>query len=163
MLAMTLTAPPQCSQVKMSILTKSPGAIRASLRLLKIAPGDFTQRLKHYVRRAIPVGCFEAVPNIPLSSERQPLSRDRRARDIAAQAFEILALMRLVRHPGMQRDKIAWSNSEQPQAGPQGEGQDARSNPAAFATELLLSAAATAGTVCKVNALRPWCGPSAIR
>ena len=44
-----------------------------------------------------------------------------------------------------------------------GEGQDARSNPAAFATELLSSADATAGTVCKVNALRPWWGPSAMR
>jgi hypothetical protein len=29
-------------------------------------------------------------------------------------------------------------------------------NPAAFASELVSSAAATAGTVCQVNALRPW-------
>jgi hypothetical protein len=60
-------------------------------------------------------------------------------------------------------DQIAWSDSEPPQAGPQGAGQDARSNPAAFASELLSSAAAIAGTVCKVNALRPWWGPSAMR
>lgn len=43
--------------------------------------------------------------------------------------------------------------------GPPGEGQDARRNPAAVATELL-SANATTGTVCEVNALRPWWGPS---
>ena len=64
-----------------------PFARRASLRLFKIAPGDFVQRLKHYVRRAITVGCFETVPNIPLSSERQALSRDRRAGDVASQAL----------------------------------------------------------------------------
>ena len=62
-------------------------SFRASLRLFKIAPGDFVQRLEHDIRGAITVGRWEAVTNIPLSSERQPFSRDRRARDIAAQAL----------------------------------------------------------------------------
>ena len=96
MLASTLTAPPQCSQVKMSILntrfnrcahvietrcagagssvasTKysgrpAPCALRASLRRFKIAPGDFVERLEHDIRGAITVRCFETVANIPLS------------------------------------------------------------------------------------------------
>jgi hypothetical protein len=60
-------------------------------------------------------------------------------------------------------DQIAWSDLAQPQAGPQGEGQDARSNPAAFATVLLSSSSVTAAIVCKVNTLRPRWGPRAMR
>jgi hypothetical protein len=39
MLAITLSAPPQCSQVKMSILTKSPGAIWNRRRRARRAEG----------------------------------------------------------------------------------------------------------------------------
>ena len=50
----------QCGQPGYAILRAScplPSALRASLRLFKIAAGDFVQRLKHHVRRAIPVRC----------------------------------------------------------------------------------------------------------
>ena len=110
----------------------------------------------------------QAVPNIPLSSERQPLSRDRRARDIATQAFELLAFMRLARHPGMQREPSGFRDSavvvccgdcwhclQSERLAPLLRAERDNENPAAFAAALLSSAAATAGTVCKVNALRP--------
>ena len=61
-----------------------PCALWARLRRFKIAPDDFVQRLKHHLRRAIPVGSFETVANIPLGSERQSLSRESWARDSAA-------------------------------------------------------------------------------
>ena len=61
-----------------------------------------------HLRRAIPVRGLEAVPNISLGCKRQPLSRDRRARDIAAQTFQLLALVRLARHPGMSRESSGF-------------------------------------------------------
>lgn len=47
--------------------------------------GHQVERFEYHVRGAVTVRSFQAVPNIPLSCERQPHSRDRRARDIAAQ------------------------------------------------------------------------------
>ena len=43
------------------------------------------ERLKHHLRRAIPVRRLKSITNIALSGEGQALGRDRRARDIAAQ------------------------------------------------------------------------------
>ena len=59
-------------------------------------------RLKHHVRHAISVPRLQAVANIPAGSERQALSRERRGRDVAAQAFQLLPLVCFARHPGMQ-------------------------------------------------------------
>ena len=60
------------------------------------------QGFKHHVRRAIPVQRLQALANILLNAERQALSRDRQAGDIAAQAIELLAFLRLARHPSVQ-------------------------------------------------------------
>ena len=43
-----------------------PLALWASLRLFKIALGDFVERLEHDIRGAIPVGCFQRITNIAL-------------------------------------------------------------------------------------------------
>jgi hypothetical protein len=67
----------------------------------QIACSDVVERLEHYVRGAVTVGCFETLPNIPLSCQRQQFSRDRRAGDIAAQTFQLLAFVCLACHPGV--------------------------------------------------------------
>ena len=67
-------------------------------------PGHEVQGLEHHVRGAVTVRGLETVANISLGGERQSFSRDRRARDIAAHAFQLLALVCLARDPGMQRE-----------------------------------------------------------
>ena len=49
-------------------------ALRASLRLFKIAPGDFVEWLEDGIRRAIPVRRLQAVANTPLGGKRQAFS-----------------------------------------------------------------------------------------
>ena len=111
MLAITLTAPPQCSQVSISMLNTrfnrcahvietwgaalavgalsttpaapgrrhllTPSVVRRKdpvvtrevdpgRRHQRGKPGDKVERLKHDIRGAVTVGCFETVPNIPL-------------------------------------------------------------------------------------------------
>ena len=75
----------QCGQAGHKVLRAScpsPFALRASLRLLKIAPGDFVERLEHDIRSAVTVRGLQTVANTPLGSGRQSRSRDSRARDI---------------------------------------------------------------------------------
>ena len=57
--------------------------------------------IEHHVRGAIPAGRFQAVANIPLRGKRQPLSRDCRARDGAAQTLSLLAFVCFARDPGV--------------------------------------------------------------
>ncbi len=50
------------------------------------------QRLEYHVRRAIAVRGLQRVANGPLRGARQALDRHRRARNVAAQPLELLAL-----------------------------------------------------------------------
>jgi len=67
-------------------------------------------RLKLHVRRAVSPRRLELVPHPTLRRERQALLRDRRARDVAAQAFELLALVRLGGDARMQRETADLAN-----------------------------------------------------
>ena len=107
-------------------------ALWARLRRFKIAPDDFVPGLEYDIRGAITARCFETVANIPL----RPVN-DHRSVETAARV--------IVRHR-----RSSFSRSCASHATPA-----RNAKPAAFATELLSSSAATAGTVCKVNALRP--------
>ena len=69
---------------------------------------------------------------------RRSNCRDRRATDVAAQPFELPALIGPGRHPGL-----------------------ASENPATWPTESP-NGSSPAGSVCSVNTLRPCCGPTAI-
>ena len=111
---------------------------------------------------AVPIGCFQLIAHLAAVRLATALFRYRRPADVATQPFQLVAFLGLGRHPGMQRDKIARSDFEQPKAGPEGEGQDARSNPP---TSPIPSpyGSSQAGSVCRVNTFRPWCGPTAIR
>jgi hypothetical protein len=53
------------------------------------------------VRGAVAPRAFELQHDIPRAIALEPLNGDRGARDVAAQAFEFLALMRPAAHPGM--------------------------------------------------------------
>lgn len=96
-------------------------------------PGDKISGLDNDVRRALPVRGLEAVPNIPLRHQRQSRGRDRRTRDISVQAFPLLSFVCRARHPTGKEKTAARAN-------------------------LPSMTSVTDGTVCKVNALRPWWG-----
>jgi len=65
-------------------------------------------RLKLHVRRAVLPRRLERVTHLALWRERQALLADRRARDVPAQAFELLALVRLGRDTRMQTGRKRW-------------------------------------------------------
>jgi hypothetical protein len=58
------------------------------------------------VRGAVAPGAFELQHDITSASALEPFVGDRRAGDVAAQAFEVLALMRATAHRGMQAEAV---------------------------------------------------------
>ena len=82
MAAMILNSPPHCGQCSRS--NSNTRLSRRAQPMRAVAPRAF--ELQHDIASAIAL---------------QPLNGDRGARDVAAQAFEFLALMRPAAHPGM--------------------------------------------------------------
>ena len=78
--------------------------MRAWRRHQRCEFGDELDGLKLDVRRAVLPRRLELVANPALRRDRQALVADRRARDVAAQAFELLALVRLRGDAGVQRE-----------------------------------------------------------
>ena len=88
MLAITFTAPPQCSHVVYLEHARQPLRLRlietcrggagssvvCALRRPRRAGVTFVQRFEHHVRRAIPAGRFQTVANIALGCKRQAFS-----------------------------------------------------------------------------------------
>ncbi len=85
MLAITFTAPPQGSQVSISIL---------NTRASTVAPTSSRRGARVRARRQARHRAGRA----------WPASLVRVADDIAAQTFQLLAFVRLARHPGVQRE-----------------------------------------------------------
>ncbi|MFT7460892.1 MAG: hypothetical protein ACI909_003582 [Planctomycetota bacterium] len=126
--------------------------------------GHEVQGFEDDVGGAVSVRCLELVTYVATRGERQPFFRHGGPGNVSAQSFQLVALMSLGRHACMQTDKIVRNDFEQPKAGPQGVGQDARSKPATLPTASPPgSSGSHAGRVCSVNTLRPACGPTAIR
>ena len=67
-------------------------------------PCHQVQRLQHHVGRAIPVRGLERIAHLARRRQRQTLAGHRRAAQVAAQPFELAALVRRDGHPGMQRE-----------------------------------------------------------
>jgi len=65
-------------------------------------PRHQVQRFQHDVRGAIPVRRLERVAHLARWRQRQTLAGHRRAAHIAAQPFELAALVWRDGHPGMQ-------------------------------------------------------------
>ncbi len=59
------------------------------------------QRRHHDVRGAVAPGALELEKDLAFAIAAESFVGDRGARDVAAQAFEFLALMRPAAHPGM--------------------------------------------------------------
>lgn len=65
-------------------------------------PGDEIQWLEDDVCRAVAVRCLQLVTDVPIGRQRQALFRDGRPTDVAAEPFELLALIRTGRHARVQ-------------------------------------------------------------
>ena len=65
---------------------------------------DEFHRLEDNVRDAIAVRRFKLVAHRAIAQQRQPLFRNRRPPNIAAQTFQLLAFVSPGRDPGMQRE-----------------------------------------------------------
>jgi hypothetical protein len=115
-------------------------------------PGDEVERFQHHVGRAITEGLLVTVHDPALAIDGEALGGNGWAGDVAAQAFQAIALIRFTNGGSVQGDKIAGSDFEQPKAGPKGGGQDARSNPATLASRGLSEIAANGGTLYRVSA-----------
>ena len=66
-------------------------------------PGDEVQRFEDDMCGAITVRRLKLLTDIIIWHQRQALFRDRRADNVAAQAFQLVPFMRPVRHTGVQR------------------------------------------------------------
>ena len=64
--------------------------------------GDEIDRLEQHVGRAVPIRGLQLIAHLPLGSEREPLGRHRRARNVATEPLELLHLPRLGQYPGVQ-------------------------------------------------------------
>ena len=98
-----------------------------------MAPCDFVQWLKHDMRGAIPIRRLQSLVDEPLGGERETFAAHRRPRDGAAQPFEFVALICCCDHTGMHEKPVARAAQR--------------------------SSSPELARVCKVNALRPACGP----
>ncbi len=67
-------------------------------------PRQQIQRFQHDVRSAVSVRSLERVAHLACWGQRQTFHRNRRAAHVAAQPFELLALVRLNVQIGMQRE-----------------------------------------------------------
>lgn len=79
-----------------------PSALRANLRLFKIAPGDFVKRREDNMGRAVLIGTLELQHHITDAVSFKPFMSNRWARDVTAQAFEFMALIHDAARLGMQ-------------------------------------------------------------
>jgi len=76
--------------------------INSRLRHKRCQPGDKIQWIENDVGGAVTVWCLQLVTNVAVRRERQALFRDGGSADIATQPLELLALIRLRRHTGVQ-------------------------------------------------------------
>ena len=107
---------------------------------------DF-QRRHLDVRGAVTPGAFELQHDITRAIALEPFVGDRRAGDIAAQPFDLLALMRATAYPGMQAEACP-----EPVEGP-----------CASAHRVTVFLSSRPGTVRRLGTFCPARGPSAMR
>ncbi len=104
-------------------------------------PGQKIQRLEDHMGGTIPTGCFEFIAYSPIIQQRQAFLGDCRTRNI---------------HRHSRSSLSRWCASAITPA--------RKLNPATLATRLdAFFDSSTGGKLCKVNTLRPWWGPIAIR
>lgn len=115
-----------------------PGEMRAWRRRQRRQLGDKVHRIPFDMRGAVPPRGLELVAHPSLRRDRQPLFADRRARNVPAQLFQLLAFMRLGGNAGMQRESASLAGVAFQQTG-------------------------VAGQRCRVTSLRPACAPVAMR
>ncbi len=77
-------------------------------------PGDEIERLEDDAGRAVAVSRLQRVADASVRSERQALLRHRRAADVAAQPFELLAFIHARRHAGVQGDGFNSPKQDDP-------------------------------------------------
>lgn len=74
-------------------------------------PGNEVQRLEDHMSSPIAERSLELVAHLAVGSQRQAFFCNGRPGDVATQAFQLLALMGLGRHPGMQAEAIKFGNA----------------------------------------------------
>ena len=109
--------------------------------------GDEVDGVEHDMSRSVTEGVLESIHDLSVVIDREAFVRDGRARDVAAKAFEGVALMGSAARadPRLHHSGGRW-----------------RENPESWAMREL-SAGDLDETVCRVRALRPAWGPVAMR